>query len=138
MDISELEARRAKRRQAQEAAKEEQYAKDLAAIDEYEQKHNVELDVALRVPDFMEGLPAVVGVMPRPREYKRFLQLAQSAKNDAKKAEALEQLARVAWAYPEDKETREAMLERMPGLLLQIGSRAVKLCEAELSGEGKD
>lgn len=140
-EVEQIEAKRAKRKADKEAARETQYVEDLKAVDAYEEANDCELDLAVRIPleTWRPGMPTLVGVKaPAASEYKRFQQLTRDAKeNEKKKHEAIEQIGRVAWAYPADEDAKKLLLEEMPALLIFVGSRAVKLREARIKEEGK-
>ncbi len=137
-DITEIEARRAERKAASQKARDEQYAKDLEAIDALEVETGDEL-TTLNVNSFKPGLPSLVGVKP-PSEayYKRFAQMIRkSGQNLEARAHAQDLLAESCWAYPKDPETRKAMREAFPGVLVSIAVKAAELAELKAEDEGK-
>jgi len=138
MTVEEIEERRAQRKAASNKARAEQYAVDLAAVDELETKNGYELNISLRVSNFVPGAPSLVGVRtPSALEYKRFSQQLDRAGNADGKMQSHEQLAKACWVYPEDDDARKAMANANPGLLAGVGNVAVKLAEMETVEEGK-
>lgn len=136
--VEEIEARRAKRKDAAEKARVEQYGKDLEAIDALEVKNGYELDISLRVTNFTVGAPSLVGVRaPSELEYKRFFQSVNRAGNADARMAAHELLANTCWVYPEDEEARQTLKGANPGLVAGVGNRAIKLGEMQSDAEGK-
>ncbi len=136
--VEEIEARRAERKAAAEKARAEQYERDLEAVDELEAKSGSELNISLRVTNFVPGVPCLVGVRaPSELEYKRFFQSVNRAGNADAKMAAFEQLAKTCWAYPDNEDSRKAMLGANPGLLANVGNLATKLAELQSDAEGK-
>jgi len=134
----EIEARRAKRREELEAKRSEQRDADAETIDQLE----VELGVELRVlvpKQYHDGLPACVAYRPaEPAVYKRLTQQLRRAKdNFEQRGAATDLLADSCWIYPQDKETRKAMLDVYPGILHSIAVEVVKLADLEEQEEGK-
>lgn len=133
-DVTEIEARRAERKAAAAKAREEQYAKDLEAIDAMEVETGEDIST-LNVKNHKPGLPTLVGVKP-PSEayYKRFAQMIRKAgQNLEARAHAQDLLAESCWVYPAEADTRKAMREAFPGVLVSIAVKAAEL--AELKGE---
>src|SRR5687768_8755928 len=118
-DVTEIENRRAERKAAAAKAREEQYAKDLEAIDALEVESGEEL-ATLKVATYKPGLPTLVGVKaPSEAYYKRFAQMIRKAgQNLEARAHAQDLLADSCWAYPTDADTRKAMREAFPGVLV--------------------
>lgn len=139
--IEEIEKRRAERKAATQRARDDQYAKDLEALDELEASHGDENVSRLAVNGFRPGLPTFVVVrVPTDVEYKRFSQTVRRAKdNNEAKAQAVEQLGAVCLVYPskDDEETRKALLSAFPGIIPSAGVEATRLAEAQRETEGK-
>lgn len=136
--VEEIEERRAQRKAAAEKARAEQYEKDLEAIDDLEVKNGYELNISLRVSNFVAGAPSLVGVRaPSELEYKRFFQSINRAGNADAKMAAHEQLAKTCWVYPEDEAARKTMCGANPGLLAGVGNLANKLAEMQSEEMGK-
>lgn len=132
--------RRAKAADAEKAARLEQFATDLEAIEALEMKLGLHLRYSSQVRQYVPGQPVVVGVRaPAPAEYKRLMSLMnrKDASGDAKVA-ALIQIAQECWVYPEDKASRDAMTEANAGLLASVGGFVNSLAEVELKEAGKD
>jgi hypothetical protein len=137
-DVTEIEARRAERKAATQKAREEQYAKDIEAIDALEIESGEDLET-LKVNSFKPGLPTLVGVKaPTADYYKRFAQMIRKAgQNLEARAHAQDLLAESCWKYPTDPETRKAMKEAFPGVLVSIAVKAAELAELNSEAEGK-
>lgn len=137
-DVTEIEARRAARKAEAQKAREEQYAKDLEAVDAIEVESGDDLST-LKVASYKAGLPTLVAVKP-PSEayYKRFAQMIRKAgQNLEARAAAQDLLAESCWVYPQDPETRKAMKEAFPGVLVSIAVKASELAELNAEEEGK-
>lgn len=137
--LKAVEERSAKKAEAIAAAREEQYATDREKIAELEEKLGQKVYISNQVRQFTQGFPVVVGIRaPTVPEYKRlFSQINRTKGNDDAKVAAHQMLAQVCWVYPEEPESREAMLEANSGLLASIGNYANKLAEVEIDDEGK-
>lgn len=135
-DVTEIEARRAERKSAAEAARKEQYAKDLEAIDDLEVKSGDEI-TTLKVASFKAGLPTLVGIKaPSEQYYKRYAQMIRRAgQNLEKAAEAQEMLADSCWVYPDDKQVRKEMREAFPAVLMSIVVKVNELVELKSEDE---
>lgn len=131
--------RRTKSAEAELAAREEQFADDIEAIEVLEHELGARIHYSKQVRNFTPGLPVVVGVRaPEPAEYKRmFSGVNKNGASGDAKVQALLQLAGVCWVYPAEKEKREAMVEANAGLLASVGNFANTLAEVELREEGK-
>lgn len=139
--VEEIEARRAARKAGHAAAREEQYAIDLEALDALEVEHGDDSVARLDVERYVKGHPTFVVLRaPRHDEYKRFCDLVARASDkgstDARR-DAQDMLAHSVWVYPKESDARKAMLKDFPGILLSIVLRAVKLVEAQATTEGK-
>lgn len=141
MSVEEIEARRAKRKAETEKAKAEQYEKDLEAIDALEIEHGDERVAALKVNGYAPGLPVMVGVVaPAEPVYRRFVaQVRKAGKATDAQGAAQDQLARSCLAYPpaSDEQTRKALLDAFPGLLVSVAVEAQRLAELRSEVEGK-
>ncbi len=138
--IAAAAARRTDRAEAEAAARKEQFADDLEAIEAIEVKLGARVRCSAQVPNFVDGLPAVVGVRaPSASEHKRFLAtIGKAEKNPDLKLSAVTSLGASCWVYPPDKSTQSAMIESNAGLLLSIGNFAYSLGDVELAAEGKE
>ncbi len=141
--IQEVTARRAAKEDAELAARREQFANDLEAIEELEKSKGIRIRYSKQVRTFVPGLPVVVGVRaPDVAEYKRLVSKVNRANgNGDAKVAALIELANACWAYPDptdDKAKRDAMVEANAGLLASVGNFANTLAEVELKEEGKE
>jgi hypothetical protein len=139
--IAELEAQRAARKAAHDAARDEQTAADLAAIYALEVSLDDELAV-LHVPRYRAGLPAAVAVRPPTEpEYRRFVQMIRRAKDNLEaRGAAQDMLAEVCWVYPpkEEAETRRKLVEAFPGIIPTMALEVSRLAELRTEREGKD
>ncbi len=132
--------RRAAKADAEAAAREEQFASDLEAIEALEDKLGIRVHYSKQVRTFVPGLPVVVGVRaPEPAEYKRmFSFMNKTGGSGDAKISALLTLAEQCWVYPEDKSVRDAMTSANAALLASVGNFANKLAEVELQETGKE
>jgi len=135
--IAAATERRGAKADAEAAAREEQFACDLEAIEALEEKLGVRVHYSRQVRTFVPGLPVVVGVRaPDPAEYKRlFSSINRSGGNGDAKVAALLMLANACWVYPEDKAARDALTEANAALLASVGNFANTLAEVELKEE---
>lgn len=138
--IAEAMARRQQKNDEEKAARAEQHANDLEAIEALEAELGHKINPSKQVQQFKAGLPVIVGVRsPSAAEYKRMFAKVNSAGQNANaKVAAHTELARSCWVYPKDEAQREAMIEANSGLLASIGNFANKLAEVELAEEGKE
>jgi len=136
--IAEIEARRNARKAALSSDREEQFAKDLEALDALEVEHGDGVVARLDVDHFVKGHPTFVVVRaPTGIQYKRFADMVTRAGEQAtKRREATDMLAQSCWLYPDEAQRKE-MLEHFPGLLPAISLRAMQLAEAKAADEGK-
>lgn len=137
--LEKIEARRAERKAADARAAEEQRATDLEAIDALEVEHGDSNIDTLRVP-FTPGLPTLVACRcPSSPEMKRFRSRVKPTKGDkpVDYVAPTEELALTCLVYP-DRETFEKVCEARPGLMMQVGTAALKLGTAEADAAGKD
>lgn len=138
--LEEIEAKRAERKAAHEAAEAEQFANDLEALDALEEEHGDGTIGAIKVR-FKKGQPTrAFFKTPTSAQYKRYLDCVHKGvdkKNLGKQREAQEQLARSCWVYPKDEAAQAAMLEDFPGLLTSMGLAAAALAEGKAEEEGK-
>ncbi len=135
--IAAATERRAVKADAEAEAREEQFATDLEAIEALEAKLGVRVHYSKQVRTYVPGLPVVVGVRaPDAAEYKRMLSMVSRSKDngDAKVAAVLT-LAASCWIYPEEKATRDAMVDANAALLASVGNFANSLAEVELKEE---
>lgn len=136
--IAAVEARRTERKAALDAAREEQRATDMEALDALEQEYGDGSVARLDVDRYVSGQPTfVVLKCPGADQYKRFCDMVARAGNAAKKLDAQNLLAESCWCYPREEAKRKEMLAAYPGLLLSIAVRAMKLVEATEEAEGK-
>jgi hypothetical protein len=136
--VKEIEERRAARKAAAEKAREEQYAKDLEALDELEQEHGDGKVVQLDLPAFTVGLPTMVVVRtPTDVEHRRYRDMVRRSKGKGDEiGKATDLLADVCRVYPDD-DTYEAVRKAHPGVHDSIAVQAIKLAEARTAEEGK-
>jgi len=137
--IAEIEKKRADRKAALKAARTEQLAADLEALNALEEEHGDGSIARLDVDGFKKGLATFVALRaPSADEYKRFCDMVTRAKDTAKRLDAQNLLAESCWVYPREADKKKEMLAAYPGLLLSIGTRAQKLADAAEAAEGKD
>jgi len=129
--IAELEARRATRREVNDKARTEQYAKDLEALDRLEEEHGDGRVSALKMPSYVPGLPTFVVVnTPSASYFNRFRSMVRNANGKAQaQGEAKDLLASSCVLYP-DAETYARMKEAWPSTHDNVGMEAIRLGEA--------
>lgn len=138
--IADAQDRRQAKADKEKAARAEQHATDLEAIEALEDKLGQKIYPSKQLTQFKAGLPIVVGIrVPTNAEYKRQVsKLNRANGNGDAKVAAQNEMANACWAYPEDPTTRNEMLEANTGLIASIGVYANKLAEAEFTEEGKE
>ena len=137
MSVAEIEARRAARKAALAAQRDEQYAKDLEALDGLEVKHGDGGVTSVETPSYSAGLPTMAVVRaPSKSEYDRFRDQIVRSKGGPAQIQAQDMLADVCVAYP-DKETYKRMREAFPGIHVSVSVAAVKLADGKIAEEGK-
>lgn len=136
--VAEIEARRAARRAVSDAARDEQEAKDLEAIDALEVASAENLGT-MRVNGYVPGQPVRVAFRaPSEAYYKRFCQQVRKAgPNLEARGAAQDMLAQVCWVYPAKPEDQKAMVAAFPGTLVSIAIEVAKLAELNRDEEGK-
>jgi len=135
--IAAAQERRTKKTDAEASAREEQFATYLEAIEQLEAKLGIRIRYSNQIRTFVPGMPVVVGVRaPEPAEYKRLLsQVSRSNGNGDAKVAGIIALGHACWVYPEDKATRDAMIEANAALVASVGNFANTLAEVELKEE---
>jgi hypothetical protein len=135
--IEEIQAARAARKAVGSAAREEQLAKDLEALDALELEHGDDRVVSLELPAHIPGLPTIiVGRCPSKDYFKKFQDMVRRAKGDLVRiGPATDQLADVCLAYP-DAETYKQVREAFPAIHDQLATAAAELARAKDSAAG--
>jgi len=135
--IEEIQARRAARKAAHEAARVAQAERDLEALDALEVEHGDGRVAQLDLPSYVDGLPTTVLVrIPSGIEYKRFRDQVRRAKSQVDVGAAQDLLASVCVVYP-DAATYERVREAFPGTHDSAAIAAIKLADAQRRDEGK-
>lgn len=133
--LEEIEARRAQRKAKLAEDERAQRALDLEAIDALEVEHGDSSVAVVEMP-YTSGLPTCAAVRcPKPAEIKRYQARLREQKPDP--AKAAEELGAVCQVYPPAGEDRDALHAARPGLLVQLGTEAVKLSIGRAESEGK-
>jgi len=140
-ELEELEAARAARKAVAGGARDAQHLIDRKAFFDLEEELGDACVRWLDAPGFISGIPTgVVIKTPTGAQYKRFQdQISKAnAKTDvvAKRA-AQDLLAESCWLYPKEKETKSAMTEAFPALLVSIAIEANRMAEFKAEDEGK-
>ena len=137
MDIEHIEAERAARKEALANAKAEQFAADLAALNDLEVEHGDENVARVGVGRYSLGLPTLVVVRPLSKpELKRFRDRVRGENADA--ASAADEAGASAMLYPtKDSELYAALIAAAPGVLTRAGTAAVQLAAGMAASEGK-
>jgi hypothetical protein len=136
--VEEIQAARAARKASNEAARVEQYAKDLDALDALEVEHGDGRVCELSLPAYRPGLPTlVVVVCPAPDYYKRFQEMVRRAKGEGSKlGPAADLLADHCVAYPA-KDVYAEVRKAFPGVHDSVAAAAAELSQAKGRDEGK-
>jgi hypothetical protein len=139
--LEDIEAKRAARKAASEAAADEQAATDLEAIDALEQEHGYSNVSVLKVAFVGESLPTRVAVRaPSQGEVKRFRTMVAARKVRGQDVPgdhvaASEMLGASCLVYP-TRDVLEKLCEKRAGLLAQLGGVALQLAIAQDESEG--
>lgn len=129
------EARKVEHRKLARARK----AIDVAAIDQLESDNGEEDVAVLWVPYLADDLPMAVAVRtPNKNEIKRYRSMVKPRKDGTLPdlVQHVETVGRSCLLYP-DTETFDRLLERRPGLLIQLGNTALELSTGREQAEGK-
>ncbi len=141
MSIEDIEKRRADRKAATAKAQEEQYEKDLEALDALEAEHGEGRVVRMNIKGFVPGLPTFI-VIRSPGGtplYKRYTAMVRAAgKNATAIGTAQDMLGEASIVYPSDPAVLKALLEEFPGAKISAAIRAVACVELEAQEEKKD
>jgi len=134
------EDKRAARKAALQAKRDEQRVIDLAAIDDLETEHGDNAVKVINVP-YRDGMPTcVVARCAKPSELKRYRDRVKPKKSDQGHppdyVSAGEEVADLCVVYP-PAETYARMRESYPGVHLQAGLAAVELAGGREADEGK-
>ena len=144
--LAQVEARRAERKAKAQRDHEARLAVDLAAIDEIEAAYG---DASIAVIRMAPGdVPAAVAVRtPKPPEMKRWRDRVKPTKDSRNRevtpdaSAAAEELGSTCRIYPaqdaEGEALFEALLQSRPGILVQMGTRALELGGGREESEGK-
>lgn len=139
--LAEIKERRAARKEAATKERDEQYVKDMEALDALEAEHGEGSVAPLEVTGFVKGLPTLV-VVKSPGGtsfYKRYSdQVRKAGKNTQAIGAAQDLLGEASIVYPSDKEVREQMFAQFPGTVITAAIRALKFVELEAAEEKKD
>lgn len=138
--LEEIQARRAKLREAHDSARLAQEEIDYAALADAEEEHGYGSVKSIVVESFKAGCPtlAVVKSPGGTAFYKRYSDQVRNAKGDAKKVgEAQELMGQGCMIYPPVGEVRKAMAEAFPGLFVSAGIVAVRMAELDAEEEKK-
>jgi hypothetical protein len=135
--LAEIEARRAARKASQEAARQEQRATDLEALDALEAEHGEVPYVDVAHP--VEGLPTLAAGRPsKPAELKRYRSRIRVTKEGGIEGapEAAEELALACLTYP-SREVYDKLVAQRPGIAAALGGAIVEHASAKAREEGK-
>lgn len=141
--LEAIEEKRAARKAAAEAARDEQLWRDLSAIDAIEVELGDSNVAVLRLP-YAKDLPAAVAVRaPSTAEMKRYRDRVRPSKDGRNRdvqpdqVKPAEELGATCRVYPADETAFGLLCEARPGLLVQMGVRALELGSAREESEGK-
>ena len=142
MSVAALEERRAKLRDAHQAAQDAQYAIDLEKLVALEEESGFGSVVKVDLRPWPQGAATmVIARVPRASEhvFKRYQSVAGSDKaSGATKREAGETFAKSCVLYPElASELYEATVERAPGVLGHMALQLVNAVQGKETEEGK-
>ena len=141
--LAEIEAKRAEKRKASEAAHDAQAAIDLVAIDALEDEHGFENVAVMALPFLEKGLPVRVAVkaptQPLMKRYRDRLKPGRDRRNNEVPGDAAlahEELGGACLIYP-SPEVFAKLSEKRPALQGQLGVQAALLAAAKEESEGK-
>lgn len=141
--LEAVEAKRAARKAAAEACREVQLASDLDAIDSIEAERGDSNVAVIRLP-YTRDLPAAVAVrVPSLAEMKRYRDRVRPSKDGRNRdvqpdqVQPAEEIGATCRVYPTDETVFRALCEARPGLLVQMGVRALELGSGREESEGK-
>jgi hypothetical protein len=141
--LTEIEALRAEKRKASEAAHDEQAAVDLVAIDALEDEHGFENVAVMSLPFLAKGLPVRVAVkaptQPLMKRYRDRLKPGRDRRNNEVPGDAAlahEELGGACLIYPAP-DVFARLSELRPALQGQLGVQAALLAAAREESEGK-
>lgn len=141
MSVADIEKRREERKAALAEAYEEQFEKDLFALDALEAEHGFGRVVRMNIKGFVPGLPTFI-VIRSPGGtplYKRYTDMVRAAgKNAAAIGAAQEMLGEASIVYPSEPEMLKALIKEFPGAKISAAIRAVACVELEAQEEKKD
>ncbi len=136
------EAKRAARKAALNPEYDAQRVTDIEAVDLLEQEHGDSNVKLINVP-FSPGMPTCVACrVPNPNQMKRYRSRVKPGKDSRNRDKDIDyegaaaELGESCRVYP-DKETFDRLCEARPGLLVQVGLRALELGTGEEEAEGK-
>jgi hypothetical protein len=132
--LTEIQRKREERKAALQIQREEQYARDLEAVDALEVEHGDSNVAVLEIP-FTPGLPVLAAVRtPTDAETKRYRSRLREKNADA--AVAAEEVGLSCVVYPKG-EALESVLSARPGLRVQLGTEALGLATAKAKADEK-
>jgi hypothetical protein len=138
--LEQIEKARADRKAGLAVQREEQYAKDLDALDALEVEHGDGNVKQVNIKSWSPGIPTFVVVrMPSGIEFKRFQDTVKMTK-DGKHGDHIKganQLADVCVVYPKGEDYSKVR-ESNPGVHIVAGTVASDMSAAEAKEEGKD
>lgn len=138
--VEEIEAARAERKAKLAAAKAEQFAADLEALDALELEHGDDKVRRVDLNAWAPGVPTFVVVrMPSPIEFRRYQDQVKTQGNGkpGDVVRATHAVADACIVYP-DADTYKRVREASPGVHVIAGTTAVDMCAAKAAEEGKD
>lgn len=138
--LADIEARRAKRREASAAGKAAQHLLDMGALDALEEKHGEGQVKALFAPTYVPLLPTLIVVKSPAGDgsYKRFADKVREAKGHPQMiAAAGEVLARACIVYPSEPALLAQMVEAFPNLLNDATNAAASFVALQAEAEKK-
>jgi len=132
--LEAVEAKRAARKAALKAQEDEQRATDLEAIDALETELG-DSNIAIIELPYTPGLVVLAAAKTcPPTALKRYQD--QMKRNPEDRVAAVSAVAGVCTAYPEGA-ALEALIAARPGVKVQIGLEALRLCAGKADSEGK-
>lgn len=137
--VAEILARRAERRAAHEAAREEQLLKDLEALEGFELQHGDNKIVQLDIIAWEPGIPTMCLYRTMTKaEFKRFQDMSKPRGNGKSPdhVAAATLIADACRIYP-DEETYKLVLEASPGVHMSAAVELLNRAAARVTEEGK-
>jgi hypothetical protein len=138
LTIEQIEKRRADKKSAYEADRNEQLLIDMEALEKAEDDHGIGRVVRVDMNGWKQGTPTMVLCrLPSTDELREYHESVHKNKGDARTAlVAAENIARTLLLYP-DRPTLVVMSQRCGDIVSTAGAKAVVVAQGKVAAEGK-